>query len=108
MQSLRKLCLNDYLITADWPDDSKEGKATQEQNKVEDNFSDIEIWDGDLGEQKGKEIKKNNENQIPQPSPESTSTSKTLTPQPSKCDINYFGNQMYVSPASKDPLEDID
>ena len=48
---LRKLCLSEYPITADWPDDSAEGKETQEQNKAKDNFfSDIEYWDGDLYE----------------------------------------------------------
>ena len=45
-----KLCPNEYPITADWSDDSEEGKETQEQNKVKDNLSDIEDWHGDLEE----------------------------------------------------------
>ena len=44
------LCLIKYPIPfkADWSDDLEEEKDTQGQIKDEDNFSDIEDWDGDL------------------------------------------------------------
>ena len=53
------------------------------------------------------ERNKNNDNQSPQPSPKSTSKSKTLTLQPSKCSTDQFENQMGVSSASEESLEDI-
>ena len=88
---------------ADCPDISEEGKEIQEQNKVTDNFSHIEDWDGDLEEH--KEIK--NRQSDPQPSPKSTSTSETCTLQPSKCSVDQFGNQMSVLSTPEDSLEDI-
>ena len=110
MQPLRKTVPNEYPIMADWPDDSREGKDSQEENKVKDNFSDIK--DGDLEKWKNLEMQelKNNNNQAPQPRPKSTSTSEidSLTLQPSKCSIDWLGNQISVSSASEDSLEDID
>ena len=45
---LGKLCPNDYPITADWQDNSEEGKESQEQAKDKDNFSVCSDWDVDL------------------------------------------------------------
>ena len=89
-------CPNEYPIpiTADWPD-SEEKKESPEQNKNNENFSDIKDWDGDLEKQQ------NNKNQTPQPHPKSTSHTETLTPQPSKPIIDRHGNPISKSPTSE-------
>ena len=84
-------------------------KKFKKQNKVEDNFSDIEDWDSDL-----EKKQRNSDNHTPQPRPKSTSTSKMLTPQPSKLFVDRFGNEISVSSEEEqkeetfeDSLEDI-
>ena len=76
-----KLCPTEYPIPIkeDWSDNSEGETETQEQNKSNENFSDIEDWDGDLERWKNLEVQglKNNDNQSPQSSPKSTSTPDT-------------------------------
>ena len=77
----------------------KKRKDTQGLNKDEDNFSDIEDWDGDLEKWKHLEMQELKTNDTPQPSPKSISTSdaETLIPQPSRPFIDSFGKQISVS-----------
>ena len=97
-----KLCPTEYPIPfkADWSDDSEEEKDSQQQNKNEDNFSDIEVWDGDLEKHKKLEVQelKNNDNQTSQkaPNPHPHLILKLIS-QPSKPFMDRFSNQISVS-----------